>query len=115
MLSSGRQLTGRVSEVEVGAGQADRQAELDGEFEVDVEQLRSETQRLEVGTEVGEVEPPEDGPLDLGLALPSDLVDVGVLTQIGRGTGKSPVAVEQRRRIGDRAPPIQVVLGQEGQ
>ena len=45
--------------------------------------------------------------------LAADLVEVGVVPQVGDGAGEAAVAVEQRRGVGDRAPPVEVVLGVE--
>ena len=97
------------------AGEADRQAELDGELEVDVEELGPQLQHAHVGVEVADVEAPQDRPLDLGPALPADLVEVGVVPHVDVGAGEAAVAVEQRRGLGDRPPAVQVVLGVEGE
>ena len=87
--------------------------ELDGEVEVDVEELGPQLERAEVGVEVGDVEAPEDGPLDLGPQLAAGLVEVGVVPQVVDRAGEAAVAVEQRRGVGDGAPAVAVVLGVE--
>src|SRR3546814_4737954 len=65
--------------------------------------------------EVAHVESPEDGPLDLCSQLASRLVEVGVVPQVAERAGEAAVTVEQRRSVGDRAPPVGVVLGVEGE
>jgi hypothetical protein len=62
-----------------------------------------------------DVEAPEDRPLDLGAQLAPDLVEVGVVPDLRDGAGEAAVAVEQRRRLGDRPPAVQVPLGVEGE
>ena len=57
--------------------------------------------------------PQQDGPLDLGPALPADLVEVGVVPDVVDRAGEAAVAVEQRRRVGDRTPAVALVLGVE--
>ena len=89
--------------------------EVDGQLEVDVEELRPQQQGVEVGVEVADVESPQDGPLDLGPALAAHLVQVGVVPDVGDRAGKAPVPVEQRRGLGDRTPSVEVVLGVEGE
>ena len=83
-----------------GARQPERQAELDGEVEVDVEELGAQLERAHVGVEVADVEAPEDRPLDLGPQLAADLVEVGVVPQVLDGAREAAVAVEQRRARG---------------
>ena len=68
-----------------------------------------------MGVEMADVETPQDGPLDLGPTLPTDLVDVGVIPDVGDRPRESAVPVEERRGLGDRSPAIQVVLGVEGE
>jgi hypothetical protein len=68
-----------------------------------------------VGVEVADVEAPVDGPLDLGPALAADLVEVGVVPEVGAGPGEATVAVEQGGGVGDRSPPVEVVLGVQGE
>ena len=113
-------LGGQLAEGEAGVaasvtalGQPDRQRELDGQLEVDVEELGPQLHRPEVRGEVGDVEAPQDGPLDLGPALAAHLVEVGVLPEVVDGAREAAVAVEQRRRVGDRSPAVQLVLGVE--
>ena len=62
--------------------QADREPELDGQLEVDVEELGPQGDRREVRREVGDVDVPREGPLDLGAALAQHLLGVGVLPQV---------------------------------
>jgi hypothetical protein len=64
---------------------------------------------------VAHVEAPDDRPLHLGPALAPDLLEVGVLPEVGRGGGEAAVAVEQGGGSGDGSPPVQPVLGVEGQ
>ncbi|MDD9369277.1 MAG: FAD-dependent oxidoreductase [Acidimicrobiales bacterium] len=99
----------------LGAGQAYRQPEVDGEIEVDVEELGLALERTEVAVEVADVEAPQDGPLDLCSELASGLVEVGVVPQVGHRAGEAAVAVEERGGMRDRPPPVQVVLGVEGE
>jgi hypothetical protein len=68
-----------------------------------------------VGVEVADVEAPQDGPLDLGPAFPPDLVEIGVVPDVGHRPGKAAVTVEKRRGLGDRTPPVEVVLGVHGE
>ncbi len=63
--------------------QADRQAELDCQFEVHVEELGAQGDRREVRCEMGDVDVPGKRPLDLGAALAQHLFGVGVLPQVG--------------------------------
>jgi hypothetical protein len=98
-----------------GADHAQGQPELDGQVEVDVEELGPELQRAHVGVEVADVEAPQDGPLDLGPALPPHLVEVGVVPHVLHRPREPAVAAEQRRGVGDRAPAVELVLGVEGQ
>ena len=106
-------------EAHVGLGlraeQAQGQREVHGQLEVDVEELGPQQQGVEVGGQVADVEPPQDGPLHLGPALPPDLVEIGVVPHVGDGAGEPAVAVEQRGGLGDRRPPVEVVLGVEGE
>src|SRR5437660_952892 len=50
-----------------------------------------------------------------GAQLAADLVDVGVVPDVLDGAGEPAVTVEQRRGLGDGPPPVQVVLGVEGE
>ena len=88
--------------------EAHGQAELDRELEVDVEELGAQLERAEVAVEVAHVEAPDDRPLDLGTALAPHLVEVGVVPDVFDRAGEPAVAVEQARRVGDRAPPVGV-------
>ena len=63
----------------------------------------------------GHVEAVQDGPLDLGTALPAHLVEVGVIPHVGDRPREPAVAVVQRGHLGERAPAVQVVLGVQGQ
>ena len=99
----------------VRARQPDRQAELDRELEVDVEELGPQLHRPEMRREVGHVEAPQDRPLDLGAALAPDLVEVGVLPEVVDVPGEAAVAVEERGSMGDGSPAVQLVLGVERQ
>ena len=91
------------------------QAELQRQLQVDVEELGPQLQRPHVGVEVADVETPEDRPLDLGPALPAHLVEVGVVPDVLERPGEPAVATEERRRIGDGSPPVELVLGVDGQ
>ena len=86
------------------AAEPQRQAEVDRELEVGVEELGPGLQRAEVAGEVAHVEAPHDRPLDLGPALAPDLVEVGVVPGVLDRAGEAAVAVEQARRVGDAAP-----------
>ena len=88
----------------LGVAQAHRQAELDRELEVHVEEVGAELERAEMAAEVAHVEAPHDRPLDLGPALAPDLVEVGVVPGVLDRAREAAVAVEQARRVGDRAP-----------
>jgi hypothetical protein len=44
---------------------------------------------------MADVEAPEDRPLDLGPALPADLVEVGVVPDVFHGLREPAVAAEQ--------------------
>ncbi|HEX7166677.1 MAG TPA: ChbG/HpnK family deacetylase, partial [Acidimicrobiales bacterium] len=78
-------------------------------------ELRAQLEGGHVGVEVADVEAPVDGPLDLGPALAADLVEVGVVPEVGGRAGEAAVAVEQRGGLGDGAPAVEVVLGVEGE
>ena len=82
------------------AAEPEREAEVDRQLEVDVEELGPQLQRAHVAVEVAHVEAPEDGPLDLGPALPAHLVEVGVVPDVLDRAGEAAVAVEQARRSG---------------
>ena len=101
--------------LEGGAQHPHRQAELDGEVEVDVEELGPELEAAHVAVEVADVEAPQDRPLDLGSELPAHLVEVGVVPHVLDGAGEAAVAVVQRGGPGDRSPPVEVPLGVEGE
>ena len=92
-----------------------RQPEVDRQLEVDVEEVGPGLERAEVAGEVAHVEAPHDRPLDLGPALAADLVEVGVVPGVLDRAGEAAVAVEQARRVGDRAPAVGVELGVEGE
>ena len=98
-----------------GARQPQGQPELHGQVEVDVEELRLDLHGAHVGVEVAHVEAPQDGPLDLGPALAAHLVEIGVVPDVLDGAGEAAVAVEQRGGVGDGAPPVEVVLGVDGE
>ena len=66
-----------------------------------------------MSVEMAHVEAPVDRPLELSAALPAYLVEVGVVPKVGCRPREAAVTVEQRRRLGDRSPAIQVVLGIE--
>jgi hypothetical protein len=68
-----------------------------------------------VAVEVAHVEPPEDRPLHLGPELPAHLVEVGVVPHVGDRAREAAVAVEEGGSVGDRAPPVALVLGVEGE
>ena len=112
-------LGGEAPEREAGAllgdrrRQADRQGEVDGELEVDVEELGPQRDRREVRREVGDVDAPGQGPLDLGAQLAADLVGVGVLPEVVDGRRESTVTGEQRWGVGQRTPAVASVLGVE--
>ena len=108
---------GELAEGEAGVAlaqarrQPHRQAELNGQLDVDVEELGSHRHGRQVGGEVAHVEAPDDGPLDLGAALAPQLVEVGVVPQVFDGSWEPAVAVEQRRCLRHRPPAVQLVLG----
>ena len=96
-------------------GQPDGQAELDGQLEVDVEELGPQRDGGEVRGEMGDVDAPRDGPLDLGTALAQHLGRVGVLPQVVERSGEAAFARQQRWGVGDGAPAVALVLGVEGE
>ena len=98
-----------------GTRQPERQAELDREVEVDVEELGAQLERTHVGVEVADVVAPQDRPLHLGPQLAADLVEVGVVPQVLDRAREAAVTVEQGRRLGDRSPPVALELGVERQ
>src|SRR3546814_15971345 len=73
-----------------------------GEVEIDVEELGPELHHAHVAVEVADVEAPQDRPLDLGPALATHPVEVGVLPDVDVGTREAAVAVERSegRRVG---------------
>ena len=95
------------------AGHAQRQLEVDRELEVHVEELGPQLQRAHVAVEVADVEAPEDRPLDLRPALLAHLFEVGVVPDVLERPREAAVAVEQARRVGDRAPAVRLPLGVE--
>ena len=114
-------LRGQAAEREPGhpfvdaVAEPERQAEVDRQLEVHVEELGPELHRAEVAGEVAHVEAPHDGPLDLGPALPPHLLEVGVLPGVLDRAREAAVAVEQARRMGERPPAVGVELGVEGE
>jgi hypothetical protein len=110
---------GKVAERESGLLRGDRRrqthgkAELDSEFEVDIEELGTQRDRREVRCEMGHVDVPGEGSFDLGAALAQHLVDVCVLPQVGDVTGEARLAAEQRRGVGDGAEPVCLVFAVE--
>ena len=96
-----------------GVRQAQGEAELLGQVQEDVEELRLELHGVEVGVEMAHVETPVDGPFELSPALAADLVEVGVVPEVGWRPREPAVTVEQGRGLGDRSPAVQVVLGVE--
>ena len=99
----------------VGARQAYRQPELEGEIDVDVEELRLDLHGAHVGVEVAHVETPEDGPLDLCPAFPAHFIEVGVVPHVFARAGEPAVAVEEGRGVGDGPPPVEVEFGVDGE
>src|SRR5205807_5845933 len=89
-----------------GARQAHRQPEVDGQLEVDVEELGPQLHGAHVGVEVTDIEAPVDGPLDLGPQLPAHLIEVGVVPDVLDGARETAVAVEQRWSLRDRPPAV---------
>ena len=94
-----------------GAHHPQGQPELERQLQVDVEELGPQLQRPHVRVEVADVEAPQDGPLDLGPALAADLVEVGVVPDVLDRPGEPAVPAQERRRVGDGAPAVQLVLG----
>ena len=92
------------------AGHAHRELEVDRHLEVDVEEVGAQLQRAHVAVEVADVEAPEDRPLDLRPALLAHLVEVGVVPRVLDRAREAAVAVEQARRVGDRAPAVGLPL-----
>ena len=92
------------------AGHAQRQPEVDGELEVDVEELGPQLHRPHVRVDVRHVEAPVDRPLELGPALLAHLVEVGVVPHVLDRAREAAVAVEQAGGVGDRAPAVRVPL-----
>ena len=80
--------------------ESQRQAELDGELQVDVEELGPQLQRAHVRVEMADVEAPQDRPLDLRPQLAAHLVEVGVIPDVVDRAREAAVAVEQRRAHG---------------
>ena len=114
-------LGGQAAEREPGhpfvdaVAEPERQAEVDRQLEVHVEELGPELHRAEVAGEVAHVEAPHDGPLDLGPALAPHLLQVGVLPGVLDRAREAAVAVEQARCMGERPPAVGVELGVEGE
>ena len=77
---------------------AQREAEIERQLQVDVEELGAQLQGAHVRVEVAHIEAPQDRPLDLGPALPPDLVEVGVVPHV-----LDACAGTRRRRRGARA------------
>ena len=96
-----------------GVRQAQRQAEVLGQVQEDVEELRLESDGVEVSIEMAHVETPVDGTFELSPALPAHLVEISVLPEVGCRPREAAIAVEQGRRVGDRPPAVQIVLGVE--
>ena len=87
------------------------EVELNGQTEGDVEELWTQQKRIKMGGEMGDVEAPQDGALDLGAALATDLVEVGVVPKVFERRRESAISVEQARTVGDGSPAIDLVLG----
>ena len=79
----------------VAALEPDGQAVLDGEVQQHVEELRPVLEGPEVGGEVADVEAPEHGPFQLGPALGTGLVQVGMVPEVADRAGEAAVAVQQ--------------------
>ncbi len=94
---------------------AQREAEVDGDPEVGVEERGVELARAHVAVEVRDVEAPVDGALDLGAALLAHLVEVGVVPHVLDRPREPAVAVEQAGGVRDRPPPVRGPLRREGQ
>ncbi len=63
--------------------------------------------------EVADVEAPHDGPFDLGPALASHLVEIGVVPRVFDRPREASIAVEEAGRVRDRSPSVGVELGIE--
>ena len=92
---------GEVAEREAGLvlgdrrRQPDRQSELDSQLQVHVEELGAECDRREVRCEVGDVDVPCQGTLDLGAALAQHFFRIGVLPEVVDLTRKPGLAAVQ--------------------
>ena len=64
---------------------------------------------------MADVEAPQDRPLDLRSQLAAYLVEIGVIPHVVDRARKATVAIEQRGRVRDRPPAVEVVLGVERQ
>ena len=53
-----------------------------------------------------DVEPPKDGSFNLCATFAANLVEVGMVPEVGNGSGESAVAIEQRWRVGDWSPSV---------
>ena len=91
------------------------QLEFTSEVEKHIEELRPLLQRIEVAGEMGYVEPPESGPLDLGSTLAPGFVEVGMVPEVGDCAGEAAIAVEQTGRLGEGPPTKAVEFGVEGE
>ncbi len=64
---------------------------------------------------MGHIDTPSEGAVDLGAQFATDLIEVGVLPQIGRVSRKPSLAREQRWSVGDWTPAVDVMLGVQSQ
>ena len=92
----GGQLSERETHVwfSLGPQEAEGEGEVDGQFQVDVEELRSEEEGVEMGVQVADIEAPENGPFHLSPAFPTHLVEIGVVPDVGQRPRETPIAVE---------------------
>ena len=86
----------------VRAGEAQREPEINGQLQSNIEELRPEFEGAQVGRDVAHVEAPIDGTLNLGAALLAHFIDVGMLPEIDQCPREAAIAVEQRGRVRDR-------------
>ena len=78
-----------------GGRETDRELELARQFEVHVEELGSQRDRREVRGEVGRIDAPGDGALDLGAQLAQHLGRIGVLPEVARVAWEATFARQQ--------------------
>ena len=95
-------------------GQADRQAKLDSEFQVDVEELGTQCDHAQMWCQMSDIESPQNRSFDLGTAFAQDFGRIGMLPEVVDISRKATLSGQQGRSMCDRPPAVQRMFGIEG-